>query len=42
MVVLPRNRHEQGGAMEQRTYHGKVTPRDIADVLVSRFTSEDL
>jgi hypothetical protein len=28
--------------MEQRTYHGKVTPRDIANVLVSRFTSDDL
>jgi hypothetical protein len=28
--------------MEQRTYHGKVTPRDLANVLVSRFTSDDL
>jgi hypothetical protein len=28
--------------MEARTYHGKVTPRDLADVLVSRFTTDDL
>lgn len=42
MVVLPRNTRGQGESMEQRTYHGKVTPRDIADVLVSRFTSDDL
>jgi hypothetical protein len=28
--------------METRTYHGKVTPRDVAGVLVSRFSSDDL